>query len=434
MNNSGATGIHEDDSVVAGDTSSYSAGAVRIYTASNDGWTQQALVKASNTGLNDQFGSAVAISGDGNTLAVSAPFEDSGSTGINGDGTDNSISQSGAVYLFTRNGDAWSQAAYVKASNTGDSEDGDTFGYSISLSDDGSTLAVGATSEDSASALIDGDQSDDSAMASGAVYVFVRSGEDWTQQAYIKTSNNTAGVLFGYSVALDDDGNTLVASAYDEEGGRGAVYLFTLSEGGWSEEVRLQASNIEGQDSMGVWLNISDDGKTVAVGSPDEDSFLTGVAPADQAANDQVTNTSAGAVYIFARNEGTWRQQAFIKASNTGLEDWFGFRLALSGDGDTLAAAAPNEDGGGQGTGGNQNDDSASEAGAVYIYRRSGVTWNNEAYIKGSNTGQFDEFGSAVALSREGAAMVVGARFEDGEAGDGPGEITDSGAVYVFSP
>jgi hypothetical protein len=420
------------------DVSSFSSGAVYVYARGDEGWSQQSFIKASNTGLNDQFASAVAISEDGNTLAVSAPFEDSGATGIDGNQGDNSVNQSGAVYIFSRSGTSWSQQAYVKASNTGEASDGDTFGYTIALADDGQTLAVGAPSEDSAGIGINSDQSDNSAMAAGAVYVFSRDDNSWSQQAYLKSSNTTTNTLFGYSVALSQDGNTLAAGVYDEDGGRGAVYVFNREENTWSQQARLQSSNREGGDSMGSWVTISDDGNTVAAGSADEDSFLTGVNPPSAGGDDQVTNTSAGAAYVFARSGNQWSQQAYIKASNTGREDWFSVQLALSGDGNTLASSAPNEDSAGQGIGAQQTDDSADEAGAVYLYTRNGNTWTHQVYIKGSNTEQFDEFGGSVAMNRDGTMLAVGARFEDSSRMGTNGDETDnsspdSGAIYLFS-
>ena len=191
------------------DNSAYSSGAVYVYTRSGAGWLQQAYLKASNTGANDQFGNAVALSADGNTLAVSAVFEDSSATGINGNQADNSVDESGAVYVFARTGNVWAQQAYIKASNTGERDDGDTFGYTIALSDDGATLAVGAPSEDSAATGINGNQGDNSAVGAGAVYVFTRAGGTWSQQAYVKSSTTRPNALFGYSVALNSNGNTL---------------------------------------------------------------------------------------------------------------------------------------------------------------------------------------------------------------------------------
>jgi hypothetical protein len=136
-----------------------------VFTRTNGVWSQQAYVKASNTGGNDLFGRSVALSGD--RLAVGADGEDSPATGVNGDQTDDSAFESGAVYVFMRTNGVWSQQAYVKASNTGGS---DVFGASVAL--DGDTLAIGAVREDSGATGVNGDQADNSAADSGAVYVY----------------------------------------------------------------------------------------------------------------------------------------------------------------------------------------------------------------------------------------------------------------------
>ena len=99
------------------------------------------------------------------------------------------------MHLFTRNGEGiWSQEAYLKASNSGAE---DQFGVSLSLSGSGDTLAVGAMQEDSAATGIDGDQNNNDAKDSGAVYVFTRNADGWSQQAYIKASNTEADDGFG---------------------------------------------------------------------------------------------------------------------------------------------------------------------------------------------------------------------------------------------
>src|SRR5699024_5968785 len=104
----------------------------------------------------EQFGASVALSRDGNTLAVGAYGEDSKATGIDGDQGDDSASSAGAVYVFVRDeGGTWTQEAYIKASNP---DAHDRFGTSVALSRDGNTLAVGAKGEASSATGIGGNQ------------------------------------------------------------------------------------------------------------------------------------------------------------------------------------------------------------------------------------------------------------------------------------
>ena len=173
---SNATGINGSES----NNDTFNSGAAYVFSRSSGTWSQQAYIKASNTGISDFFGDVVSLSGDGNTLAVGVSAEDSNATGINGDQTNNLASSSGAVYVFTRSGSTWSQQAYIKASNT---EGNDNFGIDVYLSNDGNTLAVGANSEDSNATGVNGDQAKNSACDSGAAYVFTRSGTTWSQQA-----------------------------------------------------------------------------------------------------------------------------------------------------------------------------------------------------------------------------------------------------------
>src|SRR5579859_3599119 len=204
------------------------SGAVYVYTRTPAGWKQQAYLKASNTGEGYQFGNALSLSNDGNVLAVGSTGEASSAVGINGNQNDNSMPGAGAVYVFARKAGAWAQQAYVKSANTGGPVVGYQFGYSVSLSSDGSTLAVGQTSDPSNATGINGDQKNASAPDSGAVLVFNHSGDTWSQQAYVKPGNTTRpGLLFGYSVGLNGSGDTLGVGAYNDDGRRGAVYVFT---------------------------------------------------------------------------------------------------------------------------------------------------------------------------------------------------------------
>ena len=440
------------------DTSLYASGAVYIFVRNNDTWTQQAYIKASNPGQSYRFGQVVSLSQDGSTLAVSAYFEASAAKGINGDQNDKSIPQAGAVYVFTRTGATWSQQAYVKASNTGEAavgntpSKGDQFGFSVNVSADGNTLAVGAISEDSGAKGINGDQNDNSQPSSGAVYVFTRSGATWSQQAYIKASNTDVNDLFGYAVGLSADGTTLAVSAYDEDSsareingvmdknrrGSGAIYVFTRTGTIWKQTAYLKAHNAENGDSLGYDMAISQDGNTIAGGAADEDCYASGINPPG-CDNDYKTDTSTGAVYVFFRDAaGKWTEQAFIKSSHPNKEDWFGSRLNISGDGNTVAVGAQLEDGGSKGINGDQTNLSAEDSGALYLFTRTGTTWVQKAYIKASNAKAYDEFGSSMALSKDGKILAIGARSEASAAKGVNGNMNDNsasgaGAVYIFS-
>ena len=466
--NTMAIGAHQESSnakTVNGNqnnNAAYAAGAVYVFTRTANGWAQQAYIKAANAGQSDNFGSTVALSADGNTLAVAALWESSAATGVNGNQNDDSIPQAGAAYIFTRTGNNWSQQAYFKASNTGrapvpgnaeDWGDGDQFGFTLALSGDGNTVAVGAISEDSVGAGINNNQlqRDDSANSAGAVYVFARTANAWSQQAYVKAANSEGGDLFGYNIGLSADGNTMAVAGYDEDGsprvpngipdnrrgGAGAIYVFTRTAGAWQQSAYLKGSKAEQADSLGYSVAISQDGNTIAAGTADEDCYFPGVnaSPCD---NDRVSNTSSGAAYVWVRTGNNWTEQAFFKSSNPGLEDWFGVRMALSGDGNTLAISGPLEDSIGQGLNPPQNDDLAPEAGAVYFFTREGTTWTQRAFVKAARNEAFDEFGSALSLSRDGKTLVVGARGEDSAAKGVNGNQNDNsaseaGAAYVFS-
>ncbi len=423
------------------------SGAVYVFTWSGgDGWSQEAYLKASNAQAGDRFGSAVALSADGNLLAVGAPMEDSGAAGVGGAQLDETAPDSGAAYLFTRSAGTWTQQAYLKASNTGAN---DRFGSALALSGDGATVAVGATWEDSPTTGVGGSQGDDPATAnSGAVYVFANAGGAWSQQAYLKPSNTRASEEFGTSLSVSLDGNTLAVGAPLEGSGgvgvggnqignaapaSGAVYVFVRGGGAWAQQEYLKASNAEAADWFGCAVALSADASTLAVGACLEDSDAVGVGGA-QGSN---SAPDSGAVYVFGGNGAVWSQQAYLKASNTGPYDRFGSALALSRDGNTLAVGAYLEDGGADGVGGNQADDSAVDAGAVYVFDRGGGLWSQQAYLKASNSQGGARFGAAVGLSTAGETLAVGAPLEaSGALGIGGNQAdisaSESGAVYLF--
>lgn len=391
-------------------------------------------VKPTNTEAFDNFGSAIALSRDGTTLAVGALQEDSAATGVNGDATDNNAPQAGAVYIFVRSGTTWSQQAYLKPLNT---SSGDVFGFSLALSDDGNRLVVGAPLEDGAGTGVNPASGDvSSTFDAGAAYVFDRAAATWTQTTYLKATNTEAADDFGVAVAISGDGATIAIGAGHEDSAAtnvngnqtsntamdsGAVYIFRETTGVWSEQAYVKASNTGAGDDFGGCLALSTDGNTLVVGAASEDSGATTI-DGDQA-DDSVTE--AGAVYVFVRTT-SWAQQAYIKPSALDYGDFFGKRLALSSDGNTLAVTAPG------------NDGTIANSGAVFLYGRTGSAWSELATLKAPNAGDNDQFGFDVALAGDGNTVLVGAGYED-SAGAGstadPSDdsSTDSGAIYTWA-
>jgi hypothetical protein len=439
-------------------------------------WLQQAYAKATNSQAGDYFGGAVAI--DGDTLVIGSPVEGSAASTIlhapsmPTPGTENnSAASSGAAYVYVRSGDTWAPQAYLKAPNA---ESSDEFGISVAIS--GNTIVVGASKENSsqssilhAGSLPTAATDDDSAALAGAAYVFVRSGAIWSTEAYLKASNPEASDNFGASVAID--GDTIVVGAPNEDSNQGtishagsfptaagdndaasaagAAYVFTRSGGVWSQQAYLKACNAEGADSFGEVVAIS--GDTVVVGAKGEDGGLPGVLNAGSlptAASDSDAANGAGAAHVFVRSGTTWTQQAYLKSSNPGLGDLFGYPVAISSD--TIVVGAHRE-------AGNNTlvinsatlpstataNNLVTAAGAAYVFFRSGTTWSQQAYLKAPNAETNDEFGYALAIS--GDTIVVGAHLEDSNqetisqatALPTPGTDNDAnasaGAAYVFA-
>lgn len=442
-----AVGARQEDSNASGiggsqsDNSLTDSGATYIFTRSAGVWTQQAYIKAATPQIFSYFGNCVAINSD--TLIVGAMYESSSATGVDGS-VDSLAPMSGAAFVFTRSGATWTQQAYLKQSTNLLSNIGSVFGVSMSLH--GSTLVVGRPFDDASTVGVNPIEGSTDAVDSGAVYVFTRSGTTWSQQAYIKASNPSAGDNFGYSVSLhsdtlavgsqfEDSTATTIGGAQNDSGFNvGAAYVFTRSAGVWTQQAYIKAANSGHSDQFGASVSASVD--SLAVGTRLEDSSSTGV---NGAINDLVQD--AGAAYVFTRSAGVWTQQAFIKASNTDAFDYFGTSLSL--DIDTLAVSAYAEDSNATGVGGNQSNNSALNSGAVYVFTRSGTTWSQQAYIKASNTEANDQFSVPLLFNNnsiqvQGDNLVVSAVLEDSNARGLNGNQADnsavsSGAVYVFT-
>ena len=315
--------------------------------------------------------------------------------------------------------------AYVKASNTGKD---DRFGQSVAI--DGNTLVVGAPGESSDSNGVNGYQSDNSASYSGAVYIFTRAGTIWSQQAYVKASNPDAGDKFGTSVAISGEtiavgapgeaskGGVLFAQTDNSAKKSGAVYVFARTGIHWSQQAYVKASNPDAGDVFGTSVAI--DGNTLVVGALGESSDATGVN------GDQKNNSSqaSGAAYVFERNKNSWKYQAYLKASNAGAGDLFGYSVTISDD--TIVVGAIRF--------------YSSKPGAAYLFERGTslgfIYWSQRAYLKASNSTELDGFGTSVDIF--GETVAIGAPIEGNKATGVNSDQSDdsapnSGAAYVFA-
>ncbi len=418
------------------DANTSNAGAVQIYKRISGDWTFQATVAPAVQGNNDQFGFSISLDSDGDTLAVGVPFEDSaiGGVSVMAPSDNNNMGSSGAVYIFVRIGDVWSQEAYIKSAVP---NSGDLFGQDVDLSGDGNTFIAGIPNED-----IGGSNY-------GAVEVYTRTGSNWSQQQVITADNPGSDDQFGFSVSISTDSSTIIAGAVAEDGnGRGvnsgtgssnnagssgAAYIYVDNAGIYQQTAYLKSFNSDAGDLFGRRVDITGDGSMALVSAHQEDGSGIGVNPPD----DNNSNAS-GAVYLFTLTNGTWTQTQYFKASNTESSDFFGFNIVISGDGTRVLIGATRERSNGTGINPpSQENNSIFNVGAVYLLEKTEFGYGQKAYIKASNSGNGDEFGSAVSLSGIGSIIAVGAHFEDSSGnGINPGvdnnNLGSSGAVYTY--
>ncbi|MEE8061177.1 MAG: FG-GAP repeat protein [Gemmatimonadales bacterium] len=315
----------------------------------------------------DTFGRAISISGD--TVVVGAfPFEH-----------DFDTSRVGAVYVFVGSGTSWTlQATLTPVDVVG----ADAFGANVSIS--GDTLVIGALQFFS---------------GPGAAYVFVRTGETWTEQAKLTSSDGVIGDLFGSSVSVD--GDTVVVGAERNNdvsiGGvatkHGSAYVFVRTDEAWTQQAKLSGSG-PSQSNARRGTTVSVSGDTVLVG----------------AMNDAEQDFQAGAVFVFEKPLGGWvdmNETAKLTASDAVAGDQFGFSASL--DGNTAVIGA---------------HQAASRSGKAYVFERTGAIWTEQAILTAPDAAPDDLFGHFVSVS--GDVAVIGAREDD------VGVNLDMGSVYMF--
>lgn len=346
------------------DENGYESGAAYVFTRSDAGWSQEAKLTANDAEAGDQFGGSIALFGE--TILVGARRDDD-----NGD-------ESGAAYLFTRSGSDWIQQAKLTAA---DGEAGAEFGRSVALSDD--TAIIGAARDD--------EKGEDS----GSVYVFTRSGSNWSQLTKLTAADGAKGDVFGISVALDGD-TALIGADLDDDKGEdsGSVYVYTRSNGTWNQQAKLTAADAGNVDIFGVRVAISGDTALIAARRDDDD----------------VNGVDSGSAYVFIRSGTSWTQQAKLTANDAGAGDLFGYNVALYEDTGIVTAA--------------MDDDKGLNAGAAYVFTRSGTSWTQQAKLTAADGETEDVFGWSVALS--GNTAMIGAPTSIFELPGG------SGSAYIF--
>jgi len=337
------------------------SGSAYVFVRSGNSWIEQAKLTASDAGLGDRFGSSVAIDGD---YAIVGAYLD-----------DDNGSASGSAYVFVRSGSSWTEQAKLTAS---DAAANDYFGHSVAIA--GDYVIVGAY------------QDDDGGSRSGSAYVFVRSGNSWTEQVKLTASDAAANDYFGYSVAIA--GDYVIVGAYrDYDGGSasGSAYVFVRSGNSWIEQAKLTPSDAATNDYFGYSVAI--DGNSAIVG----------------AYGNGDNGFSSGSAYVFMRSSNSWSEQSKLTASDAAANDYFGHSVAIAGDYALVGAYL--------------DDDDGVNSGSAYVFVRSGNSWTEQVKLTASDASAEDVFGSSVAI--DGDYTIVSAPFNDDDG-------SYSGSAYFF--
>lgn len=350
-------------------------GAVHVVERTNDHWHATSTISrpTGELSVGDMLGKAVAIENDlmitgSGDSDVAGPFQ-------------------GAIYLWDRVNDEWSERARIHAP---DAQPFDGFGSAVAIS--GDRFVVGAPQ---ANSLAGPD--------TGTAYVFVRNGADFVMEARLNPIGGAQYDRFGDAVAID--GETIVVGAHlsdrlpGEWDPRGAAYVFQFIDGAWQQTARLVASDA----TYGAYF-----GWSVAVSGP---RVLVGAPQAHEPAG-----TTRGAAYCFEESNGVWQQELrFVATDLRGYPTYTSFGSAVGISGDTIAIGAPAVRG------------VNVEEGRVVIYGRGTGIWQREAVLAGSHPTRFASFGERLALRADRLAVGAGGERRDGEVDQ------SFGAAYLFA-
>ena len=274
--------------VIGGSFDNMGRGAAWVFTRSTGLWTQQGpkLLGTGSVAIPGQ-GSAVAVSADGATIMV-------GGSGDN--------YSTGAVWVFVNAGFGWSQQG-SKLVGTGGVSPFVSQGSALAISADGSTAIIGAKGDN---------------KSTGAAWIFARTGGIWTQQGdKLVGTGAAAAANQSFAVSISSNGDTVLLGRPLDNGGAGAAWVFTRSNGIWAQQGdKLTGVGAEGTAHQGASAALSGDGNTAVFGGPN-DNYLKGAA------------------WVFKRSGGVWTQQG-DKVTGTGNGGFQGSSLALTPDTCTL--------------------------------------------------------------------------------------------------
>ncbi len=354
--------------IVGGFPDNSSVGAAWVWTKSGGVWTQQSELVGSGAVPGASQGRSVSVSADGNTAIIGGPFDDNGV---------------GAAWVWTRSGGVWTQQ-FTKLVGSG-AVGGANQGLSVSISADGNTAIVGGPGDN---------------RGAGASWVWTRSEGVWTQQGEKLVGsgavNGQLGAAQGWSVALSGDGNTAVVGGFQDNSLVGAAWVFTRSEGVWTQQgKKLAGSGAAGPAAQGRSVSISADGSTAIVGGYDDNFHPFG---------------GNGAAWVWARNGGAWTQQGTKLIGSDGVgQGEQGTSVSISADGNTAIVGGPFDN---------------SVVGAAWIWTRSGGVWLQQfTKLVGSDAVGNANQGWSVSLSADGNTAIVG----------GPSDNGGAGAAWVFT-
>jgi hypothetical protein len=348
--------------IVGGYRDNNGAGAAWIFSRSNGVWTQEGnKLFGTDTSGKSQQGRSVAISADGNTALV-------------GGNTDSGYV--GAVWVFIRNNEVWSQQGkkLVGKGGLGVSSQG----QSVSLSADGNTAIVGGNTDSS---------------GAGAAWIFSRSNGVWTQQGNkLIGTGATGNAQQGFSVAISADGNTAIIGGPNDNSGAGASWVFVRNFGFWSQQGnKLIGTSASSNAQLGYAVALSADGNTAIVGG-------------------NYDNNYAGAAWVFVRNSNAWTQQGnkLVGTGTLGVAQQ-GVSVAISADGNNILV-------GGFGD--------SSLTGAAWSYTRTAGVWSQQGKkIVGKGSAGSAGQGQSVALSADGYTSIIG----------GNTDKNNNGAAWAFT-